>query len=601
MTELKNTGYYEGTDSQGTFWKIPRFIDPEIDGTRLAARHPVRFNVSVDPDSIPIEEFDRLLESELSDDVIGRIEAVIEAGKFLADKGLADIPPLDLRAWRRGMIVSWLHARDLVVVHDALGHPRKNVAGHDMDEVVFARHLQKKLSDLIASGRQADQWYKDYVTSLDQGALVNVGFFNPHISASLYKWGDAKAGVQNAMDAHRLAAHHQGVDENPLDWVERAVNFVVHHIPREHMGIRHEPRGEWSELESRMAEDPAIKDAEIGKVIARDAAKLFEMLEKEGKVVPWQLLAVPDTIPPSAFEHARLVMIAAKSKNSHGFATGNMLNDDEDESLNPARVLRAQALMDKLPRAVETALSKGDNELARTYNEWIEEMNDLESQKAAAAHAAVSEVLDGMLVGLGTGSTAAYAVKEIGRRVSESSLKIKAVATSVATDALARSVGIDVIGFEDVSLVDLTIDGADEIDPLFNAIKGGGGALLREKVVASASKRTIIIVDSSKPVEYLGRFNLPIEILPFAVSWVEYSLRRLNGDPKRRMRNDGTPFLTDQGNMILDTNFGLIENPLQLATELDNIPGIVEHGLFLTEIDSVYIGRPEGVEIRHKK
>jgi len=227
-------------------------------------------------------------------------------------------------------------------------------------------------------------------------------------------------------------------------------------------------------------------------------------------------------------------------------------------------------------------------------------MNDLESQKAAAALAAVSEVSDGMLVGLGTGSTAAYAVKEIGRRVTEGSLKIRAVATSVATDTLARSVGIDVIGFEDVSQVDLTIDGADEIDPSFNAVKGGGGALLREKVVASASKRTIIIVDSSKPVEYLGLFKLPIEILPFAVNWVEYSLRLLDGNPKRRMRRDDTPFLTDQGNMILDTDFGLIKNPGRLAAELDNIPGIVEHGLFLTEIDSVYIGRPEGVEIKHK-
>ena len=373
MTELKATGYYEGTDSRGKFWQIQRFIDPEVDGTRLAAHHSVLFEISVEPNSIPIEDFDRLLESKLPGEVVERIEAVIEAGKLLANRGLADTPPLDLDAWRRGMIVSWSHARDLVVVHDALGHPRKNVAGHDMDEVVLGKHLQKKLSDLIATGQQADQWYKDYVTSLDRGALVNVGFFNPHISASLYKWGDAKAGVQNAMDAHRLAAHHQGSDENPLDWVERAVNFVVHHIPREHMGIRHEPRGEWSDLEPRMVEDPAIKDAEIGKVIARDAAKLFEMLEQEGKIVPWQLLDVPDAIPPSAIEHARLVLIGAKSKNSYEFAAEAVLVDDEDESLNPARVARAQAVIDKLPEAIETAVNKGENELARTYTEWMKE------------------------------------------------------------------------------------------------------------------------------------------------------------------------------------------------------------------------------------
>ena len=203
MSESGDRGFYEGTDKDGKFWRLPRNVDPEIDGTRLAAHHPVLFDTSVTENSVSIEDFDGLLESKIPNEVIDRIEAVIEAGKILAAKGLADTLPVDVGAWRRGMILSWSHARDLVVVHDALGQP-SNVAAHDMDEVVFARHLKDRLTG------QADQWYRDYVNTLDIGALVNVGFFNPHISASLFKWGDAKGGVQNAMDAHRLAAHHQG-------------------------------------------------------------------------------------------------------------------------------------------------------------------------------------------------------------------------------------------------------------------------------------------------------------------------------------------------------------------------------------------------------
>lgn len=336
MTGQGSRGYFEGTDKEGNYFRIPRHIDPEIDGTVAAAHHPRLFDVTAPPDSVDLPRFDVMIESSVPSEVIGRIDETMTAGAFLAARGLADEPPLVDREWRRGMILSWSHARDLAVVHDAMAHPR-DVAGHDTEEYVFARYLKERLAESSA------QWYKDYVRSLDPDALVNIGFFNPHLSASLFRWGEAKGGVQNAMDAHRLSPHHLGNAEQPLDWIQRAVNFVVHHVPREHWGIRQEPRGEWSDLEARMAEDPAIKDAEIGKVIARDAARLFELLELEGKVVPWQLLKVPDGVPPvSVVEHAHLVADCA-GRSAPG------ADDDEDEAANDARVARARRVLSSLP------------------------------------------------------------------------------------------------------------------------------------------------------------------------------------------------------------------------------------------------------------
>lgn len=360
-------GYYEGTDSSGMAWQIPREVDPDLDGTKFAGHHPRLFDTNHANDSIEVASFDRLVEAQVPPQILRRIDQTIEAGKFLAGKGLADVPPIDLSEWRRGIILSWSHARDLVVVHDALRQPR-NVAGHDVDELVLAVHLKNKL----ATTSNADQWYNDYVSSLDEGAWVNVGFFNPNLSASMYKWGDAKGGTQNAMDAHRFAAHHQGSDEHPLDWVERAVNFVVHHIPREHRGIRHEPRGNWSDLEARMVEDPAIKDAPIGKGIARDAARIFQMLESEGKIIPWQLLKVPaDEVTPSMIEHAHLVVQAARSRSLLGLDLASPTGDEEDEAANPERVARAEALLQKLPVHIEAAHVAGRHDLAARYQEWL--------------------------------------------------------------------------------------------------------------------------------------------------------------------------------------------------------------------------------------
>ena len=225
--------------------------------------------------------------------------------------------------------------------------------------------------------------------------------------------------------------------------------------------------------------------------------------------------------------------------------------------------------------------------------------DDRDAEKAAAAEAAVREIRDGMLVGLGSGSTAAHAVRAIGRLVAQG-LRLDCVATSRATETLAQSVGLTVRPFEDVARLDLTIDGADEIDPALRAIKGGGGALLREKVVAAASDRVCIIVDSSKPVARLGAFPVPVEVLPFAGAWVMRALAGLGGTATRRHAADGSPFRTDQGNFVFDTAFGLIEDAPGLAARLSQIAGIVEHGLFLDEIDTVFIGRVDGVDVRQR-
>lgn len=226
-------------------------------------------------------------------------------------------------------------------------------------------------------------------------------------------------------------------------------------------------------------------------------------------------------------------------------------------------------------------------------------MPDLEAEKARAARRAVDEVRDGMLVGLGTGSTAAYAIRDLGARV-KAGLRIDVVATSKASDKLARDLGLAPWDFADVARVDLTIDGADRINPRLEAIKGGGGALLREKIVGAASDRLFIIVDSSKPVDTLGGFPLPLEVLPFARAWVERAVAALGVEARLRRGADSAPFLTDQANVILDADIGEIKAPSELADALDRIPGIVEHGLFVSEIDCAFIGRGDQVDVVFK-
>lgn len=214
-------------------------------------------------------------------------------------------------------------------------------------------------------------------------------------------------------------------------------------------------------------------------------------------------------------------------------------------------------------------------------------MTDRDGEKKNAAERAVAEIRDGMLVGLGTGTTAAFVVTALAARIRTEGLHVRTVATSERTAKLASEHGIEVLSFETVSQVDLAIDGADEVDPERRAIKGGGGALFREKVVAASAKRMLAVVDSSKPVAKLGRFPLPIEVVPFASAFVLERVKSLfpRITPTWRPR-----FKTDQGNYILDLPFGSIDDPKSLATELSHIPGVLEHGLFLNEIDEVLVG-----------
>ncbi len=218
-----------------------------------------------------------------------------------------------------------------------------------------------------------------------------------------------------------------------------------------------------------------------------------------------------------------------------------------------------------------------------------------EQEKEAAGCAAAELVRDGDVVGLGTGSTAYFTVIALGERV-KAGLKISGIPTSVQTADLARAVGIHLTTLDEHPEIDITIDGADEIDPQLRLIKGGGGALLREKVVASASKKMVVVADSGKIVPVLGRFPLPVEVISFARTVVEKKIASLGGSPKLRTRTDGSPYLTDNGNQILDCSFGKIADPPALALTLSNTPGIVEHGLFIGLASVALIGRGDRVE-----
>ncbi len=218
-----------------------------------------------------------------------------------------------------------------------------------------------------------------------------------------------------------------------------------------------------------------------------------------------------------------------------------------------------------------------------------------EEEKEAAGRAAAKLVKDGDVVGLGTGSTAYFAVVALGERV-KAGMKIVGIPTSSQTADLARTVGIRLTTLDEHPEIDITIDGADEIDPQLRLIKGGGGALLREKVVASASKKMVVVADSGKMVPALGKFPLPIEIISFARTVVEKRIAALGATPKLRTRPDGSSYLTDNGNQILDCSFGKIADPASLALALSNIPGIVEHGLFIGLASVALIGRGDRVE-----
>jgi len=221
-----------------------------------------------------------------------------------------------------------------------------------------------------------------------------------------------------------------------------------------------------------------------------------------------------------------------------------------------------------------------------------------DKEKQAAARAAVQLVEAGNIVGLGSGSTAAYAVRFLADRVREG-LKIVGIPTSKQTKHLAEQLGIPLATVDEHREIDIDIDGADEIDPQLSLIKGGGGAFLREKIIASVSRRFIVIGDSAKQVKRLGKFPLPVEVVPFAQSWIKHHIEGLGAKVSLRTYAYGNPYLTDEGHHILDCTFGEIANPPALAAELRCIPGVLEHGLFIGMAEMALIGKDgEVVQLR---
>jgi ribose 5-phosphate isomerase A len=211
-------------------------------------------------------------------------------------------------------------------------------------------------------------------------------------------------------------------------------------------------------------------------------------------------------------------------------------------------------------------------------------------EKELAGRAGAQLVQDGQVVGLGTGSTAVCAIRAIGERVN-SGLKIVGIPTSIRSKELAESLGIPLATLDDYQELDLAIDGADEFDAQLNLIKGGGGALLREKIIASASREFVIIADSSKQVRILGKFPVPVEVIPFAEAVVAKKIAALGASVRRREYAYGNPYLTDEHHHILDCSFGEISDPPALALQLSLIPGVVEHGLFIHMANRVLVGK----------
>ena len=220
------------------------------------------------------------------------------------------------------------------------------------------------------------------------------------------------------------------------------------------------------------------------------------------------------------------------------------------------------------------------------------------NQKQEVGIKAATYIKDGMIVGLGTGSTAYYFVEEIGRRMREENLTIIGVTTSNRTQEQADKLGIPTKSVDEVEQIDITVDGADEISADFQGIKGGGGALLYEKIVAENSKQVIWIVDDSKLVEKLGAFPLPVEVVKYGSKQIFKHFEQKGYQPIFRKQEDGSLYLTDEANYIIDLHLEKIEDPLTLGQELDAIVGVVEHGLFINCVNLVLVGTTDGVNIK---
>ncbi len=224
----------------------------------------------------------------------------------------------------------------------------------------------------------------------------------------------------------------------------------------------------------------------------------------------------------------------------------------------------------------------------------------IDQEKEAAARASLQFVKDGQVVGLGTGSTAAFFIKLLAEKV-KAGLRVRGIPTSVRSGELAESLGIPLTTLDECQEIDVTVDGADEVDPKLRLIKGGGGAMLREKIVASATRQLVIVADASKQVPVLGAFPLPVEVIRFAQALVAKRIAALGAEVSLRKDANGKPYVTDEHNHILDCRFGKIQDADGLARELSDMPGVVEHGLFIGMASVVLFARgSEIVELKRQ-
>jgi ribose 5-phosphate isomerase A len=225
----------------------------------------------------------------------------------------------------------------------------------------------------------------------------------------------------------------------------------------------------------------------------------------------------------------------------------------------------------------------------------LEKVSWKEEAKKQVALEAVKHVEDGFVVGLGSGSTAAYVIQELGRLMRQDGLRVLGVPSSSQALLLAVHSGVPLTTLDEYPVLDLAIDGADEVDGRLDMIKGGGGALTREKIVASAAKQVVIVADESKMVETLGSFKVPVEVLPFALATVSAGIKKLDGKPLlREGKGKVGAVVTDNGNYIVDIDFGPIDNAEELNRWLKFIPGVIETGLFIGLADIVYLGKADG-------
>ena len=223
-----------------------------------------------------------------------------------------------------------------------------------------------------------------------------------------------------------------------------------------------------------------------------------------------------------------------------------------------------------------------------------------DQEKEAAARASLRFMKSGQVVGLGTGSTAASFIRLLAEQV-KNGLRIRGIPTSVRSRELAESLGIPLTTLDECQEIDVTVDGADEVDPELRLIKGGGGALLREKVVASATRHLVIVADATKQVPRLGKFPLPVEVIRFAQALVAKKIAALGADVRLRLQANGTPYVTDESNHIFDCRFDEIADADNLARQLSDMPGIVEHGLFIGMASTVLLAKGDEIVELHRR